>query len=529
MKRELNVWINSELTESNSEKLVLELSSGGRGLLTVKDEGQAIKPGMSAAIDLGLDGESKPWFTGYITKATPAEMGFTRIVVRELCYILSSTRAISLQHCTLSEVIKQLSRDTGLTFQLPDSDYAHSPIATFTTHGSGYQLLENLGRAFHIDDFIWYQNSDGSIYVGSYQDSRWFNKSIQLPQSAIIKQQGGNSIQVALFPALRPGVEVNGKRVAKLSLEDSELTLFWQEPETSDKRKMKAEFPELAAGFHLPRFGQVVSISDSAELGDLNTAFRPRIAADVQLLNEHGEPDLNVPIYKAVMLPVNHVGTEQGQLSTTTTGAIVELAFAYGRADKAFIRTVLGLGWSLPSFEPGEYLIQRSEQVQTRWDAAGNISQYTNQEHHTQSFHQTDEADVQTENYGKQTTNVNEHSSEYVGGKKLIESLGAIELLASDDMVIGTLSNGQFAVAGNLTQVMGKLREVVIGLDDKLNVLGNQIITVEKDIEASAKNMRYTADLIEMNGGKGVVQGDCICALTGLPHSDLSTTVKAGK
>ncbi|GAD74197.1 hypothetical protein [Vibrio azureus] len=55
------------------------------------------------------------------------------------------------------------------------------------------------------------------------------------------------------------------------------------------------------------------------------------------------------------------------------------------------------------------------------------------------------------------------------------------------------------------------------------------MIKVEKDIEASAKNIRFSADLITMNGGKGVVQGDCICAYTGKPHSDLSSTVKAGK
>ncbi|MDN4696283.1 hypothetical protein QYZ44_21395 [Vibrio parahaemolyticus] len=85
------------------------------------------------------------------------------------------------------------------------------------------------------------------------------------------------------------------------------------------------------------------------------------------------------------------------------------------------------------------------------------------------------------------------------------------------------------ATAGELVTVIGKLRNIVIAQDDKLKIMGNRLETIEKDWEASAANMRFTADLITMNGGKGVVQGDCICAFTGAPHSDLSTTVKAGK
>ncbi|CAH8242640.1 hypothetical protein VAEKB19_7320002 [Vibrio aestuarianus] len=41
--------------------------------------------------------------------------------------------------------------------------------------------------------------------------------------------------------------------------------------------------------------------------------------------------------------------------------------------------------------------------------------------------------------------------------------------------------------------------------------------------------MRFTADLIAMNEGKGVLQGDCVCSFSGKAHSDLSTTVTAGK
>lgn len=101
--------------------------------------------------------------------------------------------------------------------------------------------------------------------------------------------------------------------------------------------------------------------------------------------------------------------------------------------------------------------------------------------------------------------------------------------MAGDDITLGSLANMHLTSGGEWVQIIEKLRDVVIGLDDKIKVLGSKITTVEKDISASARNIRYTANLITMNGGKGVVQGDCICVYTGKPHSDLSSTVKAGK
>lgn len=54
----------------------------------------------------------------------------------------------------------------------------------------------------------------------------------------------------------------------------------------------------------------------------------------------------------------------------------------------------------------------------------------------------------------------------------------------------------------------------------------------EISIHSGGKVMVDAATLIDMKVGtptKGVVQGDCICHFTGLPHGDLSTTVKASK
>ena len=71
----------------------------------------------------------------------------------------------------------------------------------------------------------------------------------------------------------------------------------------------------------------------------------------------------------------------------------------------------------------------------------------------------------------------------------------------------------------------------VVNVGD-VNITTHQNITVKSsgiatviangDIIANGKK-------IKLNGGKGIVTGACICQFTGLPHSDFSETVTAGK
>ncbi|EKO3439453.1 hypothetical protein NTE19_003345 [Vibrio fluvialis] len=76
---------------------------------------------------------------------------------------------------------------------------------------------------------------------------------------------------------------------------------------------------------------------------------------------------------------------------------------------------------------------------------------------------------------------------------------------------------------------MDQNNDIIIGGNNKRTVAGTDVIIITGDRTVKAANIAETAALITFNGGKGVVQGDCICALTGKPHSDLSSTVKAGK
>lgn len=52
-----------------------------------------------------------------------------------------------------------------------------------------------------------------------------------------------------------------------------------------------------------------------------------------------------------------------------------------------------------------------------------------------------------------------------------------------------------------------------------------------KELIIKCKNAKVEADSIELGGagGMGVVTGECICAFTGAPHTDMSQKVKATK
>ena len=461
MKLTKRLTIGSEVRELISHHVVLELSAGGRGIITAKGD---INKGQLVSLDIGYNNQLVRYFTGYVSKSTPAATGTTRVMVRELAGILAERYPLSMQHATYRKVLTQLAHDTGLSFVIPDAaEYVDKPIANFTSQGSGYQLLKNLFRAFNVPDGVWYQQQDGQIFAGSYQDSRWATRPVDIP-SDVSQSQTNNSWTLLAMPAMCPGALVNSNRVNQVELIGDTMNITWlaQNADNSQlARQIKAAFPEIAGGYHLPRFAKVVAISDRATAGDINNPFRPRYAVDVQLLDENGESDIDVPVYKAMPLPVMFAGTEQGLMQYPVDGTLVEVGFAYGRPDQPFIRTVLGTDWTLPDIEPGEQLQQQRAEVFERTDTVGNQTRATDQHQADIAYQKLIEADEYLARVGSSVIDVKQHSIETIGGKKLIEALGAIELLAADDLSLGSLGNMHVTTAGELIEVIGKLRHSV--------------------------------------------------------------------
>lgn len=133
--------------------------------------------------------------------------------------------------------------------------------------------------------------------------------------------------------------------------------------------------PELTGQLHLPRWAKVVALPELPEQdGERGSdAFYPRYAIDVQLLDENGTATKS-KVLQAVPLPLPGAGNKAGRLEPPAIGAIVEIAFAYGRPDKPFIRVVLPFGFDLPAIKEGESLNQTCERGYQHIDSEGNFT-----------------------------------------------------------------------------------------------------------------------------------------------------------
>ena len=106
--------------------------------------------GQTLTLDTGYNGELRRWFTGYKSMTYNP-----RPTVPASCYVslswpgswaVSSLSVSSMP--PLRSLLAWLTDQTQLTFLLPDgADYTDTPIPNFTSAGTGYQLLDNAGRA----------------------------------------------------------------------------------------------------------------------------------------------------------------------------------------------------------------------------------------------------------------------------------------------------------------------------------------------------------------------------------------------
>ena len=130
---------------------------------------------------------------------------------------------ISLRHPTLKDVLSEYSKQTGLKFILPARPYASLQVPAFYATGTGFHGFNNLGAVFGIDDYMWQTQADGKIFVGSWQDSRWKGREIEIPQEPFKKVGATGFKSIAAIPGLRPGAVVNGQRVVSLDFSGHEM------------------------------------------------------------------------------------------------------------------------------------------------------------------------------------------------------------------------------------------------------------------------------------------------------------------
>lgn len=137
-------------------------------------------------------------------------------------------------------------------------------------------------------------------------------------------------------------------------------------------------WPELESKVHLPLLAVVVGIPDPPTGGETFTHERPLYAVDVQLLTENGDIDTGMPVMYDVPVAMTASAPDRGFAALPQVGTVVEIAFAFGRQDQPFIRSVLPYEKSLPTIDAKTMRWQQTALSYQQVDEPGNWHLETN-------------------------------------------------------------------------------------------------------------------------------------------------------
>lgn len=132
---------------------------------------------------------------------------------------------------------------------------------------------------FGLEDYTWYSQPDGSIWLGSWPDCHWASRPISVTPKLYCGEKAATGVQIPMLPAIRPESQVNGKRISQLMFDGEQLTLQWKQPESQTQREMKQQFPELGTQTHLAQLGRVVAICEPVKAGHRQTPYRPALGS----------------------------------------------------------------------------------------------------------------------------------------------------------------------------------------------------------------------------------------------------------
>ena len=273
-------------------------------------------------------------------------------------------------------------------------------------------------------------------------------------------------------------------------------------------------FPELRGGLHLPMFARVLAVADAPQEVSLSDPFRPKYAVDIIMLDAQGSDTVR---FDAVPVSLPGGGEGSGLFSLPRPGAIVEVAFAYGLASKPFVRQVMSTWAGIPEHKAEETVLQSAPGVSQKATNDGDWNRTSPGSIKDSSLSRHIQAIESLEQIRRSITEVDENSSEYIGGIKLIEALGAIKLLSGGHMNISAIDNLNLTTCSDINATTGRnYNEAIEGIrtslaklkqickvnsggtiwlgDDTNNVLQilSNLIQVVSDIANSAANHKHT-------------------------------------
>lgn len=252
------------------------------------------------------------------------------------------------------------------------------------------------------------------------------------------------------------------------------------------RRSVERQFPELTGGYHLPRFARVVAVADAPAGAGICDDFRPRYAVDIEVMGPDGEPDTKLPILAGVPLPLPTGGEEMGIYAFPEEGTQVVVCFAYGLPHKPYIQTILPHGLSMPRVPKGDQVWQHSEACQQRVDADGNWLRQTDGKILDKAIERNVEAMSNTERYQSHTKNVDDHSTELVGGIKTLEALGALKLLSGGSASLAAVDDLHQATGRDFNLVVGQKHNATVGgdMEERIQGLRKSVAAVSQRLVA---------------------------------------------
>ena len=261
-------------------------------------------------------------------------------------------------------------------------------------------------------------------------------------------------------------------------------------------------FPELRAAYHLPRVAVVVGVADTPSPGDICDPFRGHFTVDLQLLNEQLQIDESEPRLNAVPMTIPAGGHEKGSWQYPEPGVWVEVCWLYGRPHLPMVRSIIPNRMTLPALEYGEAIWQHSNNSSQKVDSSGNWNRQTDGEIHDSSRKHQINAQELIQQLQRIVSSVTEHSTEEIGGIKLIEALGAVKILSGGHLNVSSLENLNLTsaadiqeTAGNLKRSFAKTRQHIEVQDGGKIWLGNQstnIVQLLLDLIALVEQLAAT-------------------------------------
>ena len=205
----------------------LDVKSPGRAMFTIQSS--APVKGL-VTLDIGYnEGASQRHFIGFVERSTVANSVQQVVLCRELAAVLANPLPLNLRHVDLRAVLGEISDKTGLRFRVPDQAYTKVKAPFFYSLAAGYQAMDSMARVFDVPDFIWQQQGDGEVFVGSWADSFFGARApLQLPVELFDGYQGNQSATISALPGLRPGATINqGERITSVTLSGTQMGIKW--------------------------------------------------------------------------------------------------------------------------------------------------------------------------------------------------------------------------------------------------------------------------------------------------------------